>query len=597
MLRWSILNKNLEYIKKKLALLPSSPGCYLMKDKEGTVIYVGKARKLKNRVSSYFTGAHNYKTTKLVDHIQDFEYIVTASEKEALLLEINLIKDYAPEYNIMFMDNTYYPYIQLTNERHPRLKIVRNAKDKKCKHFGPYPDATAARTTYKLLEKLYPLRKCNKVPHKPCLYYSLNQCLGPCINKVEPMIYEDIKKQIISFMQGNTKEKIDELTEKMTIASESMNYEQAKEYRDLIQSIDYVTSKQHVQFSDYKDRDILGYYIDKGYLSIQLFFMRDGKLLSRDINLVPVSDDYQEDLIQFLVSFYNENTLPRELLLPMDIETQLLEEVLECKILKPQRGNKKSLVDMANDNAKEALEKKFILKQQNDEKTIGAIEELGRLLDIPTPHTIELFDNSNIQGAYAVAGMVVFKDGTPSKKDYRKYKIKTVEGPDDYASMKEVIYRRYYRILIENQKPADMIVVDGGLGQIKVAKEVIEALHLPVHICGLAKDDKHSTAMLLDQDGHQVPIDPKSQLFFLLTRMQDEVHRYAISFHRQVRSQSLFSSMLDGVEGIGEGRKRKLLSRFKSVKKMKEASLEELQDILPQKVAQELFEALHKSES
>lgn len=571
-----------------------SPGCYLMKNTDGKVIYVGKARKLKNRVSSYFTGAHNYKTTKLVDHIWDFDYIVTGSEKEALLLEINLIKDYTPEYNIMFMDNTYYPYIELTDETHPRLKIVRKTKNKKNKYFGPYPDATAARNTFKLLNKLYPLRKCNHVPDKPCLYYSLHQCLGPCINEVDKSQYDEIRKELISFIHGNTKSKIDELTEKMMTASENLQFELAKEYRDLIRSIEYVTAKQNVQFGDYKDRDILGYFIDKGYISIQLFFMREGKLLYHDFNLEPVGEDFEEDLIRFLVTYYQTHPEPYELLIPQDVDLELLTEILSCYVLQPQRGDKKSLVEMANKNAKEALEKKFLLKEKTDEKTILPIIELGQKLGIDTPHTIELYDNSNIQGAYAVAGMVVYKDGVPSKKDYRKYKIKTVEGPDDYASMKEVIYRRYYRLLMEQKEMADLIIVDGGLGQIKVAKEVIDSLNLSVHICGLSKDDKHSTAMLLDEDGNQVPIDTKSPLFFLLTRMQDEVHRYAISFHRQVRSKSLFSSILDEVEGIGEARKKKLLNHFKSVKKMKEASLEELEAVIPKNTAAKLYEVLHK---
>ena len=588
------MNKNLDYIKKKLSLLPMSPGCYLMKNTEGKVIYVGKARKLKNRVSSYFTGAHNYKTTKLVDHIWDFDYIVTGSEKEALLLEINLIKDYTPEYNIMFMDNTYYPYIELTDETHPRLKIVRKTKNKKNKYFGPYPDATAARNTFKLLNKLYPLRKCNHVPDKPCLYYSLHQCLGPCINDIDKSQYDEIRKELISFIHGNTKSKIDELTEKMMTASENLQFELAKEYRDLIRSIEYVTAKQNVQFGDYKDRDILGYYIDKGYISIQLFFMREGKLLYHDFNLEPVGEDFEEDLIRFLVIYYQTHPEPYELLIPQDVDLELLSEILSCHVLQPQRGDKKSLVEMANKNAKEALEKKFLLKEKTDEKTILPIIELGKKLGIETPHTIELYDNSNIQGAYAVAGMVVYKDGVPSKKDYRKYKIKTVEGPDDYASMKEVIYRRYYRLLMEQKEMADLIIVDGGLGQIKVAKEVIDSLNLPVHICGLSKDDKHSTAMLLDENGNQVPIDTKSPLFFLLTRMQDEVHRYAISFHRQVRSKSLFSSILDEVDGIGEARKKKLPNHFKSVKKMKEASLEELEAVIPKNTALKLYEVLHK---
>lgn len=567
------------------------PGCYLMKNNEGTVIYVGKAKKLKNRVSSYFAGSHNYKTTKLVQEIDDFEYIVTDSEKEALLLEINLIKDYAPKYNISFMDNKYYPYIQLTKEKHPRLKIVRNAKEKKHKHFGPFPDGTAARDIFKLLNRLYPLRKCNHIPKKTCLYYQLNQCLAPCIQEVDEAEYKKITKQISKFIQGDTKEIVDDLQDKMMQASNQLNFELAKEYRDLITHIQHVTSKQHVQFADQIDRDIIGYYQDKGYLSLQLFFMRNGKLLARDLNLVPV-DDMQEQIIQFIVSFYQENTYPKEILVPNDLDTSLLEEILECKVVKPQKGKKAKLVEMANHNAQEALEKKFLLIEKNQKATIGAIQQLGEKLNMVTPRRIELFDNSNIQGAYAVAGMVCFVDGVPSKKDYRKFKIKTVDGPDDYASMKEVIYRRYYRVLVEGLKKPDLIIVDGGKGQIKVAKEVIDSLNIGIKVCGLAKDDTHSTSLLLDSEGNVIEIDKKSELFFLLTRMQDEVHRYAISFHKNVRSKSLFQSVLDDVEGIGPKRKKELLKHFGSVKKLKEASLEQLEQHLPKEVAKNLFDTL-----
>ena len=579
-------------IKDKLSLLPLQPGCYLMKDKNNEVIYVGKAKKLKNRVSSYFVGAHNYKTTKLVQEIVDFDYIVTDSEKEALLLEINLIKDYSPKYNISFMDNKYYPYIQLTREKNPRLRIVRNAQDKKHKHFGPFPDGTAARETFKLLNRLFPLRKCNHIPKKTCLYYSLNQCVAPCLQEVDEAVYKEITSGITKFIQGDTKEVINSLTDKMMAASEVQNYELAKECRDLIAHIQHVTSKQHVQFNDLVDRDIVGYYHDKGYLCLQLFFMRNGKLLARDLNLVPLQDDFQEQIISFLVSFYQENTEPKELLVPKDLDVDLLKEIITCKIIKPQKGNKASLVEMANENAKEQLEKKFLLIQKNEAATIGAIKQLGQLLDIPIPRRIELFDNSNIQGAYAVAGMVCFKDGVPSKKDYRKFKIKTVEGPDDYASMKEVIYRRYYRVLMEGLERPDLIIVDGGKGQIKVAKEVIDGLNLNIKVCGLAKDDRHSTSMLLDSDGNEVKIDRKSELFFLLTRMQDEVHRYAISFHKNVRSKSLFQSILDDVEGIGPKRKKLLLRKFGSVKRLKEASLQQLEELLPKDVAANLFNVL-----
>ncbi|MFR5747735.1 MAG: excinuclease ABC subunit UvrC [Thomasclavelia spiroformis] len=357
-------------IKDKLSLLPLLPGCYLMKDKNGDVIYVGKAKKLKNRVSSYFVGAHNYKTTKLVHEIVDFDYIVTDSEKEALLLEINLIKDYSPKYNISFMDNKYYPYIQLTKERHPRLKIVRNAQDKKHRHFGPFPDGTAARETFKLLNRLYPLRKCNHIPKKPCLYYSLNQCLAPCIQTVDEETYKQITSSITKFIQGDTKQIINELQEKMYNASEVQNYELAKECRDLISHIQHVTSKQHVQFNDLVDRDIVGYYHDKGYLCLQLFFMRNGKLLARDLNLVPMQDDFQEQIISFLVLFYQENTEPKELLVPKELDISLLQEIIKCKIIKPQKGNKANLVAMANENAKEQLEKKFLLIQKNEASTM-----------------------------------------------------------------------------------------------------------------------------------------------------------------------------------------------------------------------------------
>ena len=581
-------------IKQKLALLPLEPGCYLMKDSEGTIIYVGKAKKLKNRVSSYFMGAHNYKTTKLVSEIVDFDYIVTHSEKEALLLEINLIKDYTPKYNIMFMDNSYYPYILMTKERHPRLKIVRDVKDKKNKYFGPFPDATAAREIYKLLNRLYPLRKCNHIPNKPCLYYSLNQCLGPCINEVDEETYNEMTTQITKFINGDVKEIISDLQEKMQSASEAMQFEQAKEYRDLIRYIQHVTSKQHVQFNDQVDRDIIGYHVDKGYLSVQIFFMRNGKLLARDINLVPIYGDIEEELSSFIVHFYAKNTLPKEILMPKSDDLKLLEDVLGCKVLQPTRGNKADLVKMACDNAKEMLEKKFILMETAENKNVTAIDELGLALKIKRPAVIELFDNSNIQGSYSVAGMVCFVEGKPSKNDYRKFKIKTVEGPDDYASMKEVVYRRYFRVLMDGLRKPDLIIVDGGKGQIKAAKEVIESLNMDIYVSGLSKDDKHSTALLLDQNGEPVEIDRKSQLFYLLTRMQDEVHRYAISFHKNVRAKSLFASILDEVEGIGEVRKKKLLRKFGSVKKMKEASLTELEEILPKEVAKNLKAELDK---
>lgn len=581
-------------LKDKLSLLPISSGCYLMKDNTGEVIYVGKAKKLKNRVTSYFTGSHNYKTTKLVSEIVDFDYIVTDSEKEALLLEINLIKDYSPKYNISFMDNKYYPYIQLTKETHPTLKIVRNASDKKHKYFGPFPDGTAARETFKLLNRLYPLRKCAHIPKKTCLYYSLQQCVGCCIQPVDQEVYKEITTNITKFIQGDTKELMEDLEAKMYQASELQNYELAMEFRNLIQHIKHVTSKQHVQFNDLIDRDVVGYFCENGYISIQLFFMRQGKLLARDFNLVPLQNDIEDHLFTFLMQFYQENTYPTELLLPSDLDVSLLEDIVECKILQPQKGKKHDLVTMANNNAKESLEHKFQLIIKNEASTIGAMQQLATLLNKDVLHRVELFDNSNIQGAHAVAGMVCFIDGVPAKKEYRKYKIKTVEGPNDYASMEEVIYRRYFRVLMDKLERPDLIIVDGGKGQIKVAVQVIEKLGLDILVCGLAKDDQHNTALLLDKDGNEISISRKSELFFLLTRMQDEVHRYAISFHKQVRSKSLFQSILDDIDGIGPKRKKELMKAFGSVKKMKEASKEELEEIIPSAVAQKLYNVLNK---
>ncbi len=588
--------KDIAYIKNKLSLLPLEPGCYLMKDDNGTVIYVGKAKKLKSRVSSYFTGAHNYKTTKLVEEINDFEYIVTSSEKEALLLEINLIKDFSPRYNIMFMDNSYYPYIQITKETHPRLKIVRDAKNKKCKHFGPFPDATAARETYKLLNRLYPLRKCESLPNKPCLYYSLHQCIAPCINKIDKETYAEMISDISKFIKGDTKEIMTDLENKMIDASENLQFEQAKEYRDLMRHIDSVTSKQKVQLADQVDRDVIGYYVDKGYISIQVFFMRDGKLLSRDINLMPIYDEIEDVLISFIHQFYQTNTIPKEILIPKGIDAGALEEILDCRIVKPEKGDKEKLVQLACNNAKELLEHKFLMLEKSDNATVNAFTELADKLNMKSVHRVELFDNSNIQGAHAVAGMVVFIDGKPAKNEYRKYKIQTVEGPNDYESMKEVVYRRYFRVLRDNLPRPDLIIVDGGTPQINAAKEIIDALGLGITICGLSKDDKHSTAMLLRDDGEMVDLDRKSQLFYLLTRMQDEVHRYAISFHKNVRSKSLFDSILDQITGVGEKRKKALLRHFGSVKQMREASIEQLSEVVPKDVAIQLYNVFRKEE-
>lgn len=581
-------------IKAKLSLLPKEPGCYLMKNKRNQIIYVGKAKVLKNRVSSYFNKVHDYKTSKLVQEIVDFEYIVTNSEKEALLLEINLIKEHTPKYNIMFMDDSYYPYIQLTHERHPKLKIVRDAKNKKAKHFGPFPDATAARDIYNLLNRIFPLRKCQKMPDKVCLYYHLNQCLGPCVYPVDESTYEQMTQSITRFMNGDVKEIVQELEKKMMIASENQLYEEALEYKNLIKSIQYVIAKQNVQGDQSENVDVFAYYQDHGYLSIQLFLVRAGRLLSREMKLIPLEaqDTIEDIMTRFIVSFYQVNTLPKLVHIQSTLDAEMIESVIGVKVIQPKRGSKAKMIDMAIKNAKETLDKKFMMFEKQEEKKELTIELLGQKLGIPTPYRIELFDNSNTQGHDPVSGMVVYLNGQPSKKDYRKFKIQTVEGPDDYQTMKEVIYRRYFRVLKDGLAMPDLLIVDGGLGHVRIAKEVKAMLHLSIPICGLAKDDKHQTSLLINEDEVFVPIDKKSELFYFLTRMQDEVHRYAISFHKQLRHRSLFDSILDQVTGLGPKRKKALLKQFGSVKQMKEASVEQLSQVIPENIAFQLKDIL-----
>ena len=579
-------------LKAKLQTLPLEPGCYLMKDKNGTIIYVGKAKKLKNRVNQYFVGAHNYKTTKLVSNIVDFDYIVTSSEKEALVLEINLIKKHRPRFNIMFMDDSSYPYIKLSNEDYPTLKVVRDArKDRKAKYFGPFPDASAAHQTMKLLNQLYPLRKCDKMGKKLCLYYHIGQCLGPCELKIDPAVYKEISEKIARFLKGDVKELVDELREKMEKASEEMAFEKAREYRDLIISIEHITDKQQVQVEDNKDRDVFSCYADKGYLAIQGFFIRSGKLLERQLSLTPLYGDPYEELLSFLLQYYQSHPLPQELVVPMELDIEALQEVIDCKIIQPFKGYRQKLLDMATNNAKTNLLQKFEVMDRQDESIQHAMEDLAEKLRIPGLSRMEIFDNSHISGAFTVAGMVVFEDGHPCKNDYRLFKLHTENS--DVDSMKEVLYRRYFRLLNENGRFPDLLVVDGGLTQINAAKEVLSALEVDLPICGLVKDDKHQTSSLMNQNLETVDVDPKSPLFFLLTRMQDEVHRFAIGYHRKLRNKAQTKSILDEVDGIGEVRKKKLMNTFKSFKRIREATVEELAEVVPLDVARRLFETLH----
>lgn len=589
---WHEMN---EQIKNKLALLPDQPGCYLMKDKNGTIIYVGKAKILKNRVRSYFRGSHDTKTEKLVSEVTDFEYIVTESNIEALLLEINLIKKNNPRYNIMLKDDKSYPFIKITNEKYPRLLITRKVLKDKAAYFGPYPDVKAANDTKKLLDRLYPLRKCKTLPKEVCLYYHLGQCLAPCVFDIDPKIYVDMVAEIKHFLSGGYTEIAKELEEKMNDAAEKLEFEKAAEYRDQIHSIESVMTRQKMTSTDFVNRDVFGYAVDKGWMCVQVFFVRQGKLIERDVNIFPFYNEPEEDFLTYIGQFYKENEhfIPKEVLIPKNIDKESVEAIVQTNVLQPQRGEKKKLVELAGKNALVSLTEKFDLIERKQERTTGAVETLGEVLNIPTPQRIEAFDNSNIMGTSPVSAMVVFVDGKPAKNEYRKFKIKTVEGPDDYASMREVIYRRYSRVLKEGLPFPDLIIIDGGKGQIDVAKDVLaNQLGLDIPIAGLAKNDKHKTSELLfGQPLEVVPLQRNSQAFFLLQRIQDEVHRFAITFHRQLRSKNSFSSRLDGIEGLGPKRKKQLLKEFKSLKNIVAADVEDLQKAgLPKKVAQTVYE-------
>ncbi|MBW3700794.1 excinuclease ABC subunit C [Bacillus aerophilus] len=586
-------------IKEKLSVLPDQPGCYLMKDRQNTIIYVGKAKVLKNRVRSYFTGSHDAKTQRLVSEIEDFEYIVTSSNIEALILELNLIKKYDPKYNVMLKDDKTYPFIKITNERHPKLIVTRNVKKDKGKYFGPYPNVQAARETKKLLDRLYPLRKCATLPDRVCLYYHLGQCLAPCVYDISEETNKQLVDEITRFLNGGHQQIKKELTEKMQEAAEQLEFERAKELRDQIAYIDSTMEKQKMTMSDLSDRDVFAYAYDKGWMCVQVFFIRQGRLIERDVSLFPMYQDPEEEFLTFMGQFYEKNNhfLPKEILVPDSVDQEMIEQLLETNVHQPKKGKKKDLLLLAHQNAKIALKEKFSLIERDEERTIGAVKQLGDALNIYMPYRIEAFDNSNIQGADPVSAMVVFQDGKPYKKEYRKYKIKTVEGPDDYASMREVIRRRYTRVLKDELPLPDLILIDGGKGQINAAIDVLEnELNLSVPVAGLVKDEKHRTSNLMMGDTLEiVALERNSQAFYLLQRIQDEVHRFAISFHRQLRGKNAFQSILDDVPGIGEKRKKQLLKHFGSVKKMKEASIQDFQDAgIPKQTAELLMEALKK---
>lgn len=586
-------------LKEKLALLPKQPGCYLMKNKDQEVIYAGKAKNLRNRVRSYFSGSHDRKTQRLVMEIADFEYIVTKSPIEALILESHLIKKYRPRFNILLKDDKSYPYIRLTKERHPRLEITRKVEKDGSKYFGPYPDVKAAQQTKKLLDKLYPLRKCNHLPKRICLYYHLDQCLAPCEYSISKEEYQKITNQIIRFLNGGHQEVQEQLKEEMLKASESLEFERAKELRDLIQHIGKVMEKQRIVLQDHMDRDVFGYAADKGWMCVQVFFVRQGKLIEREVSIFPYYQEPIDDFHSFIAQFYYESpNVPKEILFPKDVDEVLIQELLpDVRIHVPKRGIKKNLVEMAQENAHISLEEKFQLMGRNEKQTTQAIKQLGEAMGIGHPERIEAFDHSNIQGTDPVSAMVVFIKGLPAKNEYRKYRIRTVQKPDDYETMREVIRRRYTRVLKEDLPLPDLILVDGGKGQRSAALDVLEnELGLYIPVAGMVKDEKHKTAGLLFGDPpEEVAIARGTQAFYLLQRIQEEVHRFAITFHRQRRGKTMLHSVLDEIHGVGPKRKQLLYRHFGSIERMKKASIEDYRKIgIGEKLAKSIIKHLSK---
>ncbi len=586
----------MDKISEKLKLLTTEPGCYLMKDVTGKIIYVGKAKNLKRRVSSYFNREHTGKTKALVQNIDDFEYIVTSTEVESLLLEINLIKKYSPKYNIMLKDNKSYPYIEITNEKYPRLIISRPRKIKnhKGKLFGPYPNANAARKTVELLNRIYPFRKCHTMGKKTCLYYHIGQCLGYCENKVSKDQLDQMINEVSSFLKGNYDYLTKKIKQLMLDASEKLNYEKAIEYKEMLEYINKVLEKQKITLNDGVNRDVINYYVKNDYISFQVLHIRDGRINMRDQEIFPLVDEIENATSSFVISFYDKNELPKEILVGEDFNIDLLSNALNVKFIIPQKGLKKKLILMAKENAKVVLEEKFELIIRDEKRTFEANETLGKLIGIPNLNRIEIFDNAHLFGTFTVSGMVVFTNGRPDKKEYRKYKINS-GSKDDYHTMQEVIYRRYYRVLHDKLQKPDLIIVDGGIIQINATKEILNSLYLDIPVLGLKKNEKHSTTSLISQDKEYF-IDKTSDVFHYLTRMQDEVHRYTISYHKDIRSKGSLSSVLDNVPGIGDKRKKMLLKKYKTISELKTLKLEELEGILPSNVAKELYDFLKSYE-
>ncbi len=587
-----------QHIENKLKLLPDQPGCYLMKDVNAKIIYVGKAKNLKNRVRSYFKSSHEGKTAKLVSEIHDFETIVTSTDKEAFLLEITLIQKHKPYYNIKLKRGTGYPYIKITNERDPQLMIVSKVLNDGGYYFGPYPNVYAAQETVQLLQKVYPLRRCPGHQKRPCLYYHMGQCLGACFKEVPVEAYERNIRKIKSFLNGNVSQIKCELTAKMNDAAAKLEFERAAEIRDQIRYVEMTVEKQKIISNDNTPRDLFNFFMDKGWLSIQVFFIRQARLIKREKRLFPCVDLPEEELASFILQFYNQKNriLPKEILVPPGIDKKVLNEILGVSVKTPKRGQKRDLLEMAHKNAQLVLEEKFRLLELDDRKTVGAMNEITDALGLPNGHRVEAFDHSHLQGTDIVSAMVCFVDGRPEKNLYRKYKLKNTDHADEAASTREVIYRRYSRLLKEHENLPDLILMDGAKIQIDACIDVLQnQLGLNIPVAGMVKNEHHKTADLMTETGEKIGLNPKSEGFYLLQRIQDEVHRFAIAFHRQVHSKNSLSSRLERIKGVGPKTRTKLLRNFGSLKRLSEASVEELIGLgIPQKTAQTIKISLAK---
>ncbi|OQQ79897.1 excinuclease ABC subunit UvrC [Ligilactobacillus salivarius] len=579
-----------QHIENKLKLLPDLPGCYMMKDINSRIIYVGKAKNLKNRVRSYFKSSHEGKTAKLVSEIRDFETIITSTDKEAFLLEITLIQKHKPYYNIKLKRGTGYPYIKITHEKDPQLKIVSQVKKDGGYYFGPYPNVYAVTETLQLLQKVYPLRRCNGYQKRPCLYYHMGQCLGACFKEVPQSEYEKQIKKIKSFLNGNVSKIKKELEQKMKTASENLEFERAAEIRDQIHYVEMTVEKQKIISNDNTPRDLFAFYMNKGWLSLQIFSIRQARLMKREKRLFPCIDTPEAELESFILQFYNQKNriLPKEILVPSGMDKETLSEILGIPVKTPQRGQKRDLLEMAQKNARLVLEEKFRLLELDERKTTGAMNEITDALGLPNGHRIEAFDHSHLQGEDLVSAMVCFIDGKPEKTEYRKYKLKNVDHADEAASTREVIYRRYSRLLKEKANLPDLILMDGASIQINAAVDVLHnQLGIDIPVAGMVKNDRHKTADLMTENDEKIGLDPKSEGFYLLQRIQDEVHRFAITFHRQVRSKNSLASRLERIQGVGPKTRIKLLRNYGSLKNISAASVEDLESLgISKKVAQ-----------